>query len=266
MALATRTGPERPAPAAAPAAAARNRTATPGPHPRPPSLAARPGSSLRLLWRSTIGKKAVMAVSGLFLLLYLVLHMLGNLKIFFGPDDFNGYSHWLRTLGEPALHHEWFLWLLRFALAAAVVLHGVCAYQLSRRARTARPVRYAHRPRGSSYATRTMRWGGVIVALFVVWHILDLTTGTVNPHGEAGQPYQNVVASFSTWYGNVIYLTAVTAVGLHVRHGLFGAAQTLGVNSPRRQAALRRTSDVLAVALTAGFVSVPLAVITGVAE
>ncbi|WP_165987037.1 succinate dehydrogenase cytochrome b subunit [Streptomyces sp. YIM 98790] len=267
MALATRTGPERPASAAAD----RRPPAHPDPHPRPspsrsPGSAARTVSPLRLLWRSAIGKKAVMAVSGLFLLAFLVAHMLGNLKIFFGPEEFNGYSHWLRTLGEPVLHHAWALWLLRCALVAAVVLHGVAAHQLSRRARAARPERYVHRPPRTSYATRTTRWGGVIVALFVVWHILDLTTGTVNPNGEAGRPYENVVASFSTWYGNVIYLTAVTAVGLHVRHGLFGAAQTLGINRPRRQAALKLTATVSAAVLTAGFVSVPLAVMTGVVD
>lgn len=204
-----------------------------------------------------------MAVTGLLLLLYLVAHMLGNLKIFFGPAEFNDYAHWLRTVGEPFLHHEWFLWLSRLVLLAAVVLHSVAAYQLSRRDLAARPVRYAHRRARSSYATRTMRWGGVIVALFVVWHLLDLTTGTVNPRGEPGRPYGNVVATFSTWYGNVIYGVAMIAVGLHVRHGFWSAAQTLGVSSPGRDRAVRLLSDGLALILTAGFLAVPLGVMTG---
>ncbi|MDB1088636.1 succinate dehydrogenase cytochrome b subunit [Streptomyces sp. ACA25] len=224
---------------------------------RRPSL---PGT----LWRSTIGQKTVMAVTGGILLLYLVVHMLGNLKIFFGPEEFNGYAHWLRTVGEPVLRHEWLLWLTRVVLLGAVILHGVSAYRLSRLAGTARPVRYAHRRARSSYATRTMRWGGVIIALFVVWHLLDLTTGTVNPEFEAGRPYENVVASFSTWYSNVIYITAVLAVGLHIRHGFWSAAQTLGLNHPRRNATLRATANVLALVLTAGFLAVPLAVMTGV--
>lgn len=221
-------------------------------------------SLVATLWRSTVGKKTVMAVSGLLMLLYLVVHMLANLKVFFGPEEMNGYAHWLRTVGEPFLRREWFLWLVRFGLVAAVVAHGVCAYQLSRRDLAARPVRYARPRRRASYATRTMRWGGVILALFVVWHVLDLTTGTVHPGFQHGRPYQNVVDTFSTWYGNAVYLVAVTATGLHVRHGFWSAAQSLGVNRPHLDRMLRATSEVLAVALTAGFLSVPIGVMTGV--
>ncbi|MFJ8043680.1 succinate dehydrogenase cytochrome b subunit [Kitasatospora sp. NPDC096147] len=231
------------------------------------ALATRPDgrpSTLAVLWRSTLGKKAVMAVSGLVMLLYLVAHMLGNLKVFFGPEDINGYAHWLRTLGQPLLHFGWFLWLARIVLVAAVVAHAVAAYQLSRRDLKARPVKYAHTRRRASYATRTMRWGGVILGLFIVWHILDLTTLTVNPLGEEGHPYQNIVASFSTWYGGGVYCLAVLALGLHVRHGFWSAAQTLGANSPRRDRALKLTANGLALLLTAGFLSVPVAVMTGV--
>lgn len=205
-----------------------------------------------------------MAVTGLIMLAYLVGHLLGNLKVFFGPDEMNGYAHWLRTVGEPLLRHGWFVWLARFGLLAAVILHGVSACQLSRLDRAARPVRYAHRRPRSSYATRTMRWGGVILALFIVWHILDLTTGTVNPRGEEGHPYENIVATFSTWYGNTIYIVAMLAVGLHVRHGFWSAAQTLGANRPSRDRALKATANGLALVLTAGFLSLPLAVMTGV--
>ncbi|GAA2960167.1 succinate dehydrogenase cytochrome b subunit [Streptomyces enissocaesilis] len=205
-----------------------------------------------------------MAVSGLIMLMYLVAHMLGNLKIFFGSGEFNAYAHWLRTMGEPLLHHEWALWVVRVALLAAVVLHGVAAYQLSRRDIAARPSKYVHKRRRASYATRTMRWGGIILALFVVWHLLDLTTLTVNENAQAGRPYENVVATFSTWYGNVIYLVAMLAVGLHVRHGFWSAAQTLGVGNARRDRILKTVANGLALVLTAGFVSVPVAVMTGV--
>ncbi|RMI43548.1 succinate dehydrogenase cytochrome b subunit [Streptomyces triticirhizae] len=225
----------------------------------------RPPTVVRL-WRSTIGKKTVMAVSGAIMLLYLVFHMLGNLKVFFGPDEMNGYAHWLRTIGEPVLHHEWFLWLARVGLLAAVLAHGVAAYQLSRRDLAARPVGYRHRRARTSYATRTMRWGGVILALFVVWHILDLTTGHVNPNGESGRPYENVVATFNTWYGNTIYGVAMVAVGLHIRHGFFSAAQTLGAGSAARDRALRLTANGLALVLTLGFLAVPVGVMTGVVE
>ncbi|MEU1285099.1 succinate dehydrogenase cytochrome b subunit [Kitasatospora sp. NPDC005856] len=227
---------------------------------------ARHPSTLATLWRSTVGKKAVMAVTGLAMLLYLVAHMLGNLKVFFGPDDINGYAAWLRTIGQPFLGHAWFLWIARAGLLAAVVLHGVSAYQLSRRDLAARPSRYVHRRRRASYATRTMRWGGVILALFVVWHILDLTTLTVNPAAEPDHPYQNIVASFGRWYVDVFYVVAMLAVGLHIRHGFWSAAQTLGANNARRDRALKLIANGLALVLTAGFLSVPVAVMTGVVK
>ncbi|MCE7081985.1 succinate dehydrogenase cytochrome b subunit [Streptomyces sp. ST2-7A] len=221
-------------------------------------------SSLRTLWRSTIGKKTVMAVSGGILLLYLIVHMVGNLKIFAGSTSFNEYAEWLRVFGEPALGEGWLLWIVRVVLLAAVIAHIVAAWQLSRLDIRARPVKYAHRRQRATYATRTMRWGGVIIALFVVWHILDLTTGHVNPLGEEGRPYENVVATFSTWYGNTIYIVAMLALGLHIRHGFWSAAQTLGLNHPRRDRALKATATGLAVLLTVGFVSVPIAVMTGI--
>lgn len=224
---------------------------------RRPSL---PGT----LWRSTIGKKTVMAATGVAMLLYLVAHMLGNLKIFFGSGDFNGYAAWLRTIGEPVVHHGWFLWIVRVGLVVAVVLHGVAAYQLSRRDVAARPTKYAHPRRRASYATRTMRWGGIILALFIVWHILDLTTLTVNPRGQAHHPYENVVADFRIWYTDVVYIVAMLALGLHIRHGFWSAAQTLGANRPGRDRALKIVANALALLLTCGFISVPVAVMTGV--
>ncbi|MFI8004801.1 succinate dehydrogenase [Streptomyces sp. NPDC086010] len=222
-------------------------------------------SMTRTLWDSSVGKKTIMAVSGLIMLGYLVVHMLGNLKIFFGSDEFNHYAHWLRTIGEPFLHYEWALWIIRVVLVAAVVLHAVSAYQLSRRDLRARPTAYVHKKARASYATRTMRYGGVILALFIVWHILDLTTGTVHSGGfEHGHPYQNVIDTFSTWWGNVVYIVAVIALGLHVQHGFWSAAQTLGVGNATRDRVLKTLANALAVVLTAGFVSVPVGVMTGV--
>ncbi|MGF1429901.1 succinate dehydrogenase cytochrome b subunit [Kitasatospora sp. LaBMicrA B282] len=229
-----------------------------------PRRTARAQGTLALLWRSSVGKKAAMAASGLVLLGYLVLHMIGNLKIFFGPGELNGYAAWLRTIGQPFLGHAWFLWIARTTLVAAVVVHGVAAYQLSRRDLAARPTGYRHTRARQTYATRTMRWGGVILALFVVWHILDLTTLTVNPVAEPGHPYQNVVGAFHTWYDGGIYCVAMLALGLHVRHGFWSAAQTLGLNNPRRDRALKFTANLLALLLTAGFLSVPIAVMAGV--
>ena len=219
----------------------------------------------RTIWDSSVGKKTVMAVSGLIMLLYLIAHMIGNLKIFFGPEELNHYAHWLRTVGEPFMHYEWTLWLIRVVLVVAVVAHAVSAYQLSRRDIKARSTKYVNKKAGKSFATRTMRWGGIILALFIVWHILDLTTGTVHPGGyEHLHPYQNIIDTFSTWYGNVIYIVAVVALGFHVRHGLWSAAQTLGAGKATRDRALKIIANGVALVLTAGFVVVPVAVMTGV--
>jgi len=225
---------------------------------------AAPTATIRALWRTTIGKKAVMAATGVLMLLFLIAHMVGNLKIFFGAADFNHYAAWLRTIGEPVLHTSWYLWIQRVVLVACAVLHVTAAAQLSRRDRAARPQRYRHKQRArASFATHTMRYGGVILLLFIVWHILDLTTLTVNPRAEAGHPYENVVADFRTWYANVIYIVAMLALGLHIRHGFWSAAQTLGANSRRRDAALKFTANALALALTVGFIAVPVSVMTG---
>ncbi|MEU6510844.1 MULTISPECIES: succinate dehydrogenase [Streptomyces] len=219
----------------------------------------------RTMWDSSVGKKTVMAVSGLIMLAYLVAHMIGNLKIYFGPGEFNDYGHWLRRIGEPFMHHMWTLWLVRIVMAVAVVAHATSAYQLSRRDIKARPSKYVHTKPRASYATRTMRWGGIILGLFVVWHVLDLTTGTVHPgRFEHGHPYQNVVSDFSHWYSNVIYIVAMLALGLHIRHGFWSAAQTLGVGSRTRDRALKTIANVLALLLTAGFIAVPVGVMTGV--
>ncbi|GAA0430716.1 succinate dehydrogenase cytochrome b subunit [Streptomyces luteireticuli] len=226
--------------------------------------AERSPSLIGSVWHSTVGKKAVMAVTGLIMLAYLVAHMLGNLKIFFGAGEFNHYAHWLRTIGGPVLHYEWFLWIVRAGLGASVVLHGVAAYQLSRRDLAARPAKYERRRARASYATRTMRWGGVILGLFIVWHILDLTTLTVNPNAQQGHPYENLVASFDRWYVDIIYIVAMLALGLHIRHGFWSAAQTLGANSPRRDRAFKATANGLAALLTLGFVAVPIGVMTGI--
>jgi len=220
--------------------------------------------SVESLWSSTIGKKAVMAVTGLVMVLFLLAHMLGNLKIFFGPNEFNGYALWLRTIGEPVLHNSWYLWIQGFVLVVAVVLHVTAAAQLSRRDRAARPTRYEHNLRWQAgFATSTMRWGGIIIALFVVWHILDLTVGVVNPHFLNGQPYQNVVADFQVWWINVIYIVALVALGFHINHGFRSAARTLGIERPNRTRAVRFLGTALALGISLGFIAVPVGVMTG---
>ncbi|WP_341273206.1 succinate dehydrogenase cytochrome b subunit [Herbihabitans rhizosphaerae] len=215
------------------------------------------------LWHSSIGKKAVMAITGAALLLYVVVHMLSNLKFFLGPESLDGYGHWLRSIAAGALGYEGFVWMVRVGLLACVILHGVAAVQLARRARRARPDRYRTRTRvADGYAVRTMRWGGVILALFIVYHILDLTTGTLNPHGVHGEIHANVRADFDRWYVVLAYTVSVVALGFHIRHGLWSALQSLGA-AGREQRTLRRIALGGAVFVCAGFLSIPFAVITG---
>ena len=210
-----------------------------------------------------------MAVTGLLLVLFLYVHMIGNLKIFFGAATFDHYAHWLRTIGTPLLPGDWYLWIQRTVLTVAVAGHIAAATILARRARAARPVRYAHRPKvQGSYAARTMRWGGVIILLFVVYHVLDLTTGTLNPRGVPGQPYANVVADFAParWYVTLFYTLSIVAVGFHLRHGLFSAARTLGQRTARGERAARATALLLSLLLVAGYLAVPFAVLTGLVD
>ncbi|WP_306214132.1 succinate dehydrogenase cytochrome b subunit [Actinoplanes sp. RD1] len=213
--------------------------------------------------------KIFMAVTGLLLVAFLYVHMIGNLKIFFGAETFDHYAHWLRTIGTPLLPQDWYLWIQRFVLTVAVVGHIVAATILARRARRARPVRYAHRPKvQGSYAARTMRWGGVIILLFVIYHILDLTTGTLNPNGAPGQPYANVAADFAPgrWYVTLFYTLSIVAVGFHLRHGLWSAFRTLGQQTARGQLIGRTVALVLAVVLVVGYLSVPFAVLIGLVD
>ncbi|MCO5987019.1 succinate dehydrogenase cytochrome b subunit [Actinoallomurus spadix] len=234
------------------------------PRPKTPSPAAGPLKR----YRSSVGKKAVMAVTGAILVLFLIAHAIGNLKVFLGREDFDHYSHWLRSVGEPAIPHRTFLTAMEVVLTVAVLLHIWAAISLARQARQARPVRYAARPKAheNRYATHVMRYGGIVVLLFVIWHLLDLTFGAVNPKGGDAQPYDKVIADFdpSRWYITLFYVVAVILVGLHLRHGLFSAVQTLGWGRQRRYPAVRLAADVVAALLVIGFVSVPVMVTIGV--
>jgi succinate dehydrogenase / fumarate reductase, cytochrome b subunit len=206
--------------------------------------------------RSSVGLKAIMAVSGAVLGLFVVIHMAGNLKFFAGPVAFDGYAVWLRRIGEPVLGPGWYLWAQRAVLLACLIAHVAAATALARRARAARPVRYRHRVRGAA-VPRIMRWGGVLIAIFVAYHILDLTVGVANPDFRAGEVYHNVVADFRHWYVTVVYTVAVLAVGLHLRHGLWSAARSLGATGSRNLA------TVVATLVTVGFLAVPLSVQIG---
>ena len=224
-------------------------------------------SAATTLWRTSIGKKAVMAVTGFILVGFVVLHMLGNLKLYQGEEKFNTYATFLRELGAPMLGNNQFLWVARLVLLTATVLHIVSAVQLSQMSYAARPRRYRRRePIQSTYASRTMRWGGVIITLFVIYHILHFTFGAVGFAPGQFRPmsvYRNVVIGFSVWYVSAFYIAAIIALGLHIYHGVWSMFQTLGLNSLRTNRAYRGLAAVSALAVVVGNVSFPIAVLTG---
>jgi succinate dehydrogenase / fumarate reductase, cytochrome b subunit len=211
-------------------------------------------------------KKAVMAVSGIVMVLYLIAHMIGNLKVFTGRDSFNHYSEWIRTIGTPAVPEQTTLWIIRIVLLAAVIAHFWAAVSLWRQAKRARPERYVTKKAvAQSYASRTMRWGGVIVLLFIVYHILDLTTGTVNPDGDSS-PYDRLVASFSNPFITAFYVISLLLLGLHLRHGIWSATQTLGQSNRRRERTVNAFAIVFSTILIADFLIVPFSVLFGLVD
>ncbi|SFL25380.1 succinate dehydrogenase cytochrome b subunit [Geodermatophilus ruber] len=215
---------------------------------------------------TSVFKKAVMAVSGIIMLLYLVAHMIGNLKVFTGRENFNHYSEWIRTIGEPAVPAQTVLTIIRIVLLVAVVAHFWAAVSLWRQARRARPERYVVKKAvAQTYAARTMRWGGVIVLLFIIYHLLDLTVGAINPDGD-GTPYDRLVASFSNPFITAFYVLALLLLGMHLRHGIWSATQTLGLSNRRRERTANAAAIAFSTLLIAGFLLVPFSVLFGLVD
>lgn len=188
--------------------------------------------------RSTIGLKIMMAVSGIIFVLYVLLHMYGNLKVLAGQAAFDEYAHHLREFGEPMLPYEGLLWIIRVVLVVALLAHAYAAFALWSRANGARPQRYAVKKAvGSSLASRTMRWGGVTLLLFVIFHLIHFTIVKPNFNSSADaaavkeSPYVMVSASFSLIWVVLIYTLAMLALGMHIFHGAWSAQQTLGLTS-----------------------------------
>ena len=238
---------------------------------RPPAPKRPPFSRRRRLWllelyRSAVGKKYVMAVTGIILMGYVLAHMIGNLKVYLGAESLNTYAEWLRDLLYPALPHTAGLWIFRVVLLSAVLLHIHAAYALTVMNRKARPTRYQSRRDyvTASFAARTMRWTGIIILLFVIFHLLDLTLGYANPGFVKADVYRNLVASFSRVPVALFYILANLALGLHLYHGAWSLFQSLGWNNRRFNHWRRYFAIAFAALVTIGNVTFPIAVLTGV--
>ena len=241
----------------------------------PATMPADPGDApprgiwLREVWRSSVGKKVIVAITGTVLAAYVILHMYGNLKAFQGSGaggtSIDAYSEWLRTAGEPALPRNGALWLVRALLLASLVIHVTGVIQLHRRNRAARPAGLRAPVIRRSFASRTMLAGGLFLLAFVVFHILHLTTGTLTPGSFAeGAVYRNLYEAFENPLFVAIYVAAALVLGAHTLHGLWSSTQTAGWDKPNRNPTFRRLSAVIAIAVAVGFAAVPVAFWTGI--
>jgi succinate dehydrogenase / fumarate reductase cytochrome b subunit len=212
--------------------------------------------------------KTIVAVTGLFFIGYLLLHMYGNLMILSGREAFDEYAHHIRTFGEPMLPEKGLLWVLRIALLAAVGLHIWASMSLWGRAGKARSNRYAMKRQGyGNFYARAMRWGGLALAAFVVFHLLHFTTQTVTIGGAHASPATRVIESFSIWWAVLIYALAMVALGMHLLHGVWGAAMTLGLNtSLDRAEKIRLTSILVTTLIVVGFLIPPFAILFGLID
>lgn len=232
------------------------------------------------LYRSSIGKKAIMAVTGFILVGFVVFHMYGNTKLYQGPEAFNAYAAGLRTVGYPIFGYEQLLWVARLILLAAVVLHIWAAAALTRQSRESTMAKgimpgAAYGRKGvvqATYASRTMRWGGIIILLFIIFHLLHFTFGVVgygagefvHPEGGTYFAYENLVRGFQVWPVSVFYIIAMIPLGLHLYHGVWSMFQTLGLNNRKYNGLFRGLAVFTAAIVVIGNISFPLAVMFGI--
>ncbi|MBI2896458.1 MAG: succinate dehydrogenase cytochrome b subunit [Deltaproteobacteria bacterium] len=217
------------------------------------------GSRARVarVWQAPIGKKAVMALTGVVLFGFVLGHMLGNLQIYLGSEQIDHYAVLLRS--SPKL-----LWAVRGVLLVALVLHFVSAAQLKSISRAARPDDYRkYDPQRSTLGARTMLGSGLLLLAFVVYHLMHFTFGNAHPDFEELKVHHNVVTGFQEWPVSVSYIVAMVFLGMHLRHGLWSMFQSLGVSHPRYTPALRTFATVFAVVIVIGNVSIPIAVLAG---
>jgi succinate dehydrogenase / fumarate reductase cytochrome b subunit len=210
-------------------------------------------------YKAAIGKKIVMGATGLLGVGFVIGHMAGNLLVFRGPEAINAYAHFLQSTGE-------LLWIVRLVLIGAVILHVVAAYQLTMQNRAARPIGYVKRePQVSTIAARTMRWGGVLLLIFIPLHILHFTNPGWRPAGGFTHEdvFTNLVTSFRVWWVTLFYVVSMIALGLHLYHGAWSSVRSLGVSQPSRQPLHRTIALGIAVIVWLGFTAVPVAIFAG---
>lgn len=213
----------------------------------------RPARAWRF-WQTTIGKKAVMAVTGVILALFVLGHLAGNLQIFLGPEAFNNYARTLRHLPE-------LVWPVRVILLISVIAHIWSSLQLAVVKSDARPDGYAkYRPAGSSYASRTMYWSGPIIAAFVIYHLMQFTFGVGGTPYREFDAYGNVIEGFRVPIVSIFYIIAMALLAMHLRHGLWSFLQSLGFSHPRHTPRIKRAASIIAMLIFFGFISIPLAV------
>ena len=227
-----------------------------------------PTNPVLRFWRSAVGKKWVMAVTGIMLLGFVFAHMIGNLKIYLGAGPLNHYADWLRTLGEPALPRTVLLWIMRVGLIGAFALHIISAAQLTRMNHRARPVQYQSKRDyiAANFASRTMRWTGIIVGFYLIFHLMDLTWGNANPKFVRGDTYENVIHSFKRVPVAIVYILANIALAIHIFHGAWSMFQSLGLNNPKWNRARRSFAIGFATVIGLANISFPLMVVTGVVK
>lgn len=210
-------------------------------------------------WQSTIGKKAVMAVTGAMMFLFIIGHLLGNLLVFAGRSRINAYAQFLHF--DATL-----LWIVRSVLIIAVILHIIATVQLGVRNKRARPVAYSRREAiNSSYASRTMYWSGPIVLAFIIFHLLQFTAGYIHPEATfiADDVYHNLVTGFRVWWVSAWYIFAIILLGFHLHHGLWSMFQSVGLAHPLHTLLLKKAALVIAILIVVGYISIPISIMLG---
>lgn len=217
------------------------------------------------IYSTAVGKKWVMAITGIGLMGFVFAHMVGNLKMYQGREAFDAYAETLRYLLYPIFPAYGVLWLFRVGLVAMFVLHIHSAYTLTRMNHRSRPVKYQSGRDyiAVSFASRTMRWTGIIIGLYVLFHLADLTIGWANPDFVYGAAYDNLVASLERPWVAAIYIVSNIALGIHLYHGGWSIFQSLGLNNPRFNSARKTFAAGFAIIVAALNISFPVAVLTG---